>query len=186
MRLTFIVLISILLCACSSVPTQINYYLLDSSIIGVKNKTETKTGKTITLEKLQLAHYLESVRLPLLQHDQGVVYASQHVWAEPLQLSISRVLVHDFKNSSAHKLRLTTMPNAENSDYLLQIHIDHFSATDDSTVILTGSYWLNNDEHSFHFKKALTADGFNHSVGQQRLLISELAQMITSDIDEQS
>ncbi|MFW5426462.1 MAG: membrane integrity-associated transporter subunit PqiC [Methylophagaceae bacterium] len=185
MRTTFITLISILLSACSSAPTQINYYLLDATAVAYENKTELNTSKTITLKKLQLAHYLESVRLPLLQNNQGVVYASQHVWAEPLQLSISRVLVHDFKHDSKHNLRLSSMPNAQNSDFQLQIQIDHFSATDNSTVILSGSYWLNENEYSFHFKRALTADGFNHSVGQQRALISELVKMISVTISNQ-
>jgi uncharacterized lipoprotein YmbA len=186
MRIIFIVLISILLSACSSAPTRINYYLLDANVVNSENKAEAKTGKTITLEKLQLAHYLESIRLPLLQHNQGVVYASQHVWAEPLKLSIRRVLVNDFKHFSTHQLRLNSMPNAKNSDYQLQINIDHFSATDNSTVILSGSYWLNKNEHYFHFEQALTTDGFNHSVGQQRKLISDLVTMIADNIDGQS
>ncbi len=182
MRIMFILLIS-LLSACSSTPTtHINYYLLDANTADFDTSPVKKNGKTITLNKLHLAHYLDNTRLPLLQHDQAVIFASQHVWAEPLSLSIKRILVHDFKYNSPYQLRLNTTPTAQNSDYQLQIEISHFSATDDSTVILIGSYWLNEKEHSFHFKRELASDGFNHSVGQQRALISELVKMISNNL----
>ena len=183
MRITFIFLISLLLSACSSAPTtDINYYLLDTNIVDLDKNSAKKSGETIRLNKLHLAHYLENTRLPLLQHDQVIAFASQHVWAEPLQISIQRILVNDFKRYSPYQLRLKHTPNSKNSDYSLEIHITHFSATDDASVILLGSYWFDEKEHSFHFKRELTADGFSHSVGKQRELIAELVKEISHNI----
>jgi uncharacterized lipoprotein YmbA len=185
----FIVLVTLIISACSTVPSQINYHLLDSTMTDVGNNQKRITDKKITLQKLQLAKYLQSASLPLLQQDHGVIYANQHVWAEPLQLSIQRVLVNDFNQFSTHQLLLDNMPNAANSDYQLQIQIDHFSATDNSEVVLIGTYWVSDDKtvsngQPFFFKRQLDLDGFSYAIGQQRLLINELAKMIASDIEQ--
>ena len=79
------------------------------------------------------------------------------------------------------------MPNAINSDHQLQIHIDHYSATDSSEAILVGTYWLSNDKtisngQSFVFKRQLNVDGFSYAIGQQRQLLTELVKMIANDI----
>jgi len=187
----FIVLVSLMISACSTVPSQINYYLLDSAINDVGHHQKLTTAKKITLQKLQLAKYLQSASLPLLQQDHGVIYANQHVWAEPLQLSIQRVLVNDFNQLSSHQLFLDNMPNAVNSDYQLQIQIDHFSATNNSEVVLIGTYWLSNHKiasngQPFFFKQQLDVDGFSYAIGQQRLLITELVKMIASDVEKYS
>jgi uncharacterized lipoprotein YmbA len=182
MRIIFILLAVLVFSSCTSTPTPLNYYLLDNNTTAIKQSLGNNDGKTITLLKLQLAHYLENVHLPLLQHDHTIVYANQHVWAEPLALSIKRILVEDFRQYTHNQLRLKRMPNAKNSDYQLLITITHFSATDDSTVILVGSYWLNEKEYSFNFSRDLTADGFSQSVAQQRLLISDLVKMISGDL----
>ena len=80
MRIVFIVLFSLLISACSSAPSKISYYLLDGAITNVVKQPKQTAGKQITLQKLQLAKYLQSASLPLLQQDHGVIYANHLVF----------------------------------------------------------------------------------------------------------
>lgn len=176
----------LLLAACSSTPTTINYYLLDGAVNYSEDMVQTQSHKVVLLKKLELANYLHNANLPLLQDDHQVRYANNSAWAEPIQQGIKRALVNDFNHSSQTQLVLDSMPNSHNSDYQLQISIAHFSATDSGDVLLVGHYWLSQQdkvltEQHFNFTQPLESDGFNQSIIQQRRLLKQLANMIVSD-----
>ncbi len=186
MRISLILLTFIMVSACATAPSSIQYYLLDNAVEDTAAARVPLSDKKVVLTKLELATYLQNPNLPLLQHEHGVLFANQSAWAEPLQQGIKRALVNDFNRISNYQLVLDTMPNSQQSDYQLQITIDHFAATDTSEVILVGNYWLSKgkmviSEHAFSMKQTLEHDGFAHSVSQQRQLLTQLAQQIASD-----
>jgi uncharacterized lipoprotein YmbA len=186
MKLFIPLLIACLLSGCASSPNQINYYVLENASDTAKTQPETARNKTILLDNLQLASYLQSTNLPILKHDYTVSYARQSAWAEPIEHGIKRALVNDFNSVSKQQLILDTMPNSSRSDYQLHIQIDHFVPTDNAEVILVGQYWLNQGDtllshQAINLKQPLVQDGFSESVQQQRKLLKQLTQLVAQD-----
>lgn len=187
MKLTVTVLLFLLAAGCSSPPSPINYYVLDTTVTEENSREESAGATIITLQSLKLARYLDQSSLAMLQGQHGVYYAGQHVWAEPLQHGFARSLANDINKTSAARLILADEPGADKGKYQLQLQIDNFAATQDSRVLLSGKFWLiNNDqvlaEKIFNLAAELPEDGYAAAVAQQRELITELAKLIVATI----
>lgn len=196
-------LISIAMClglaACSSqAQLSVNYYILDHELAAYQQSSSTakhNPDKQIVLSQVRLAKYLEQSQLTILQNNHQLYYTSQHVWSEQLKHAIARALVNDFNTASNdYHLVLKNEPTSHDSRYQLQLQLDHLVATDDSEVILAGKFWLLDHQKNkkgelvasspFYFSKDLSENGFSHSVKQQRQLLKQLANRISSVLTE--
>ena len=89
----------------------------------------------------------------------------------------------------------STAPEAIDANTSISIQLAHFHATDKSTVVSSGRYWLSginqqidqnknltSSSHIFFFESQLTQDGYAHAVEQLRTLVTSLGTQIEKDI----
>ena len=173
--------------SCATATQPLTYYLLESRAGPASERSEADAAEiTLRLQELRLAHYLAQSNLTLLHGEHGVYYTSSHVWAEPLQYGIRRALAQDIAGPRV-RLAAADEPTQVATDYALRLQVDNFSATDTSTVLLVGKFWILKGGklvagREFNLNEALTADGYEHAVAKQRQLISRLAQLIQGAI----
>ncbi|MBR9910861.1 MAG: membrane integrity-associated transporter subunit PqiC [Gammaproteobacteria bacterium] len=151
------------------------------------NKTAADSGISIRLQGIKLARYLAQANMTLLRGDHSIYYASQHVWAEPLEQGFKRALARDLSESGGIQLLLEDEPAARPAQRELLLQIDNFTATEDSRALLVGKFWLFQKgelvvSRQFQFSRTLTDDGYLHAVQQQRALIAELAQSVRAAV----
>ena len=180
-NLIFFTLVT-LLTGCSSPPVELKHYLLDQKLDVYKN-TRVQGDIRVELQRIKLARYLQQSQLAILQQDNQLYFASQHVWAEELHHGISRALVNDINLDKEIHIFTPSEPGNHQSQYQLELQIDHLVATDDAKVILAGKLWLLDGKKvkastPFYFHSELQGDGFSQAVTQQRQLLSQLAQKI--------
>lgn len=181
----YTLLVAWLLTACSATPERPNYYLLANHLPEASSPPATAV---LTLNRLVLADYLNQSSLAMLQGEHQLLFANQHIWAEPLQQGISRVLSHDLSEVSGQSLLLPGEPGALSSDFQLELEIHQFLPTDNGEVVLRGKLWVLADNNllgseSFDFSVSLEGDGYSQSVARQRQLIRLLAEKIASVIN---
>lgn len=189
MRSLFIIIIGIMLTACSSSPVKVSYYLLDQDTSVYKNNNALEKRPQLSITRVKLSNYLTQSQLAILQDNNQIYYASQHLWAESLYSNVRRSLVNDLNSQSHYQVRLSGDPSSSVDGYQLDIQIDHLVATDQSNVILAGKYWILKGGkivsfRDFYLTKALTESGFNHSITQQRQLLRLLADDINQVLPE--
>jgi len=181
-KTTVLLLTSLLLGACSNAPVTMQHYVLDQQLNAYQSPNHN-AGTQVTLTRIKLARYLQQSQLAILQQNNQLYFASQHVWAEELNHGISRALRNDINQQQDMYLFAENEPGHQQSQYQLEIQIDHLVATDKAKVILAGKLWLLAQQQlktssPFYFELDLTEDGFSHSVTQQRQLLRQLAQQI--------
>lgn len=178
-RLTLL-LLAVILSACTTSSGPIHRYVLET---GSGSGELNSDVISIRLRQFDLARYLAQPSLTLLRGDHGIYYASQHVWAEPLEAGFVRALAHDINLEGRARLLQVTEPSAASSNYELQLEIDNFTATAASDVVLTGKFWMFSQgelvvARAFDLSTPLTADGYTHAVERQRTLVTDLAKLI--------
>lgn len=184
MKRGLFILSLILLSACSSAPIKVQYYLLGEPKISLPITNGENTSKVVkaSLDKLVLAKYLRQNKLTILDGNQ-LYFANQHLWAEDLNKAIASALAQDVNEHSKVKLLLRGEPEHRETDYKVELKVEHLVATQRHTALLKGHLWLLNKnqvliEEAFIFSLPLEQAGFAHSVKQQRELVSLLAQKI--------
>ena len=199
MKIVTICLCIALLSSCTSKPLSVRYYLLHTPENKVSNTTlETKHIKTkpiAVLQSLDVADYLRQSSLVMQVDQHELYYSRQDVWAEKLQSSFYKALLQDLNATGQRNFVASSSPNATHAAAAITIKLEHFHATDSSTVVSSGRYWLsvnnpqtakNNDlatsSHTFFFESQLKQDGYAHAVEQLRTLVVDLSKQIEKDI----
>lgn len=194
MKILTIFLCMTFLSSCTSEPLSVRYYLLHTAENKVA-KTNDKKEATIVLQLLNVAEYLRQPSLVMQVNQHELHYAQQDVWAEKLQTSFHAALLQDLNNIGKRNYVTSTSPEAINAGMAIIVMLEHFHATDESTVISSGHYWLSaqslqknrnenlsNSSHAFYFESELKQDGYAHAVKQLRTLVDNLANQIEKDI----
>jgi len=199
MKIVTICLSVALLIGCTSEPLSVRYYLLHTPENKVPNTTlvtqPIKTKPTVVLQLLNVADYLRQSSLVMQVNQHELHYSRQDVWAEKLQSSFYKALLQDLNAIGQHNYVPTSSPNAAHATATISIQLEHFHATDASTVVSSGRYWVSADDprtgknkdlftsiHSFFFESDLTQDGYAHAVEQLRKLNVNLSKQIEKDI----
>ncbi len=181
----------LIISGCSYSPLEeTHYYLLNNQKtldikvedILIKNTEQTST---VLINMADLPEYLNQPNL-LIQINKHQLHFSHHnMWAEPLKKGILKSLAHDLNSEnkqiefvSQNKLNTFAIENT------LHIAIESFHINDDSLVILTGKYWIENQDESirsnrFNLSTKLEKDGYPHAVEKMRVLITLLAKEIS-------
>jgi uncharacterized lipoprotein YmbA len=189
-----------LLIGCTSKPLSVRYYLLHTpDLLHASENADLSTGdvvKTIVVLKLlTVADYLRQASLVMQVDKHQLYYSRQDVWAEKLHSSFYKALLQDLNADGQKNYVASSSPNAASASAAITIKLEHFHATDRSTVVSSGRYWLSENEmakdkhsehastsHSFFFESDLTQDGYAHAVKQLRGLVNNLAKQIEKDI----
>lgn len=197
MKIVTICLCLMLLNGCTSEPLNVRYYLLHTPEIKVSNTNE-KTKPIIVLQLLDVADYLRQSSLVMQVNQHELHYSRQDVWAEKLQSSFYKALLQDLNSTDQQNYVASSSPMAKHATAAITIKLEHFHATDASTVVSSGQYWLSKNDpqtgktnknshlvtstHSFFFESPLKQDGYAHAVEQLRTSVFSLSQQIEKDI----
>lgn len=199
MKIVTICLSVALLIGCTSEPLSVRYYLLHTPENKVPNITlvtqPIKTKPTVVLQLLNVADYLRQSSLVMQVNQHELHYSRQDVWAEKLQSSFYKALLQDLNAIGQRNYVTSSSPNATHATATISIQLEHFHATDTSTVVSSGRYWVSADApktdkskdlatsiHTFFFESDLKQDGYAHAVEQLRTLVVSLSNKIEKDI----
>ncbi|MFT5837577.1 MAG: putative lipoprotein YmbA [Flavobacteriales bacterium] len=180
--------------SCASEPLNVRYYLLHTPENTVPD-TSDKTKPIVVLQLLDIADYLRQSSLVMQIDEHELHYSRQDVWAEKLQSSFYKALLQDLNATDHRDYVASYSPIAKDAMAAITIKLEHFHATDSSTVVSSGQYWLSENApqtsknqhimtstHSFFFESPLKRDGYAHAVEQLRTLLERLAKQIEKDI----
>jgi uncharacterized lipoprotein YmbA len=171
----------LLLAACSSQPPQLQTYLLRAPVAAGAATQLADSG--IAVDKLVVAGYIDQPGLVLATGDDTVTAARNHVWAEPLQISLRRYLADEVSAKSGKNVQARTNTSTE---VRINIDIDQLHGDDQGQAVLV-AYWEildRNGSRTFRFseQQALAGSGYNALVSAEEALLSRLAEAIVTSL----
>lgn len=179
------IFISVLLLGCNSQPTPTSHYYILNQQFDTQGLANLSPIRDI---QLGLPEYLKQPNLVIQLSKHELSYAYYHTWAESLDDAIKKGLHQDLTPLVKEQTTSGKQHNINASSQVnLILDIDHFYATIDSKVVLSGSYsFINTQEtkalspkYNFTFKAEIEADGYPHSVAKMRQLILLLARDVS-------
>jgi uncharacterized lipoprotein YmbA len=199
MKTVSICLCMALLIGCTSEPLSVRYYLLHTPENKFSKMTlvtqPAKTKPIVVLQLLNVADYLRQSSLVIQINQHELHYSRQDVWAEKLQSSFYKALLQDLNAIGQRNYVPSSSPNSTHASATISIRLEHFHATDASTVVSSGHYWVSalnpkivkskdlvTSSHAFFFESDLEQDGYVHAVEQLRTLVVSLSKQIERDI----
>lgn len=173
------------LVGCTSSVAPLKYYVLHAPDTNTKIVSD-EARQRVKLKSIILPDYLKQRALVVQTSSATLHFSTSHVWAEPLNKSIRQALSAALWKEN----RILVVPDDVYTDSYphtgLYIQIDDFLSTYDGEVLVKGQYWLDNVEspqvHHFDYRQTLQEDGFEHAVEKMRVLISDLANGISSEM----
>jgi uncharacterized lipoprotein YmbA len=194
MKIVIILLTLALLASCTSKPLMVKYYLLHTPENKISH-TSNQAKPIVILQMVDVAEYLNQSGLVMQVDKYQLYYSRQDVWAEKLQSSFYKALLKELNATGQREYVVHNSPNAVFASTSIKVELEHFHATDTSSVVSSGRYWLSiedpktakNEEratssHAFFFESDLQQDGYAHAVEKLRMLINNLAKQIEKDI----
>jgi uncharacterized lipoprotein YmbA len=181
MRTSLIIFSLCLLFGCTSQSLQIQHYLLHSPK-DAKN-IDLRSSIRIELAQLSIPEYLKQRGMPMILQNNQVHISKHHVWAEPFDSSLEKLLQYGFEPD----FLLVKSPNQTDIPVSLSIELLDLIPTADGDVIINASYQIENDDRIVFRKRythtyPLTENGYSHSVDVKRKAILELIAQIKSEL----
>jgi hypothetical protein len=174
-------LAAMLLTACSSQPPQMESYLLRSPVAAGADTVIADSG--YALGSIQVATYIDQPGLVLATGDGKVHAARNHVWAEPLQVSLRRYLAVEVSDGSGRDIAATANTSTRTR---INVTIDELHGNSSGAAVLV-AYWDVADgegSKSFRFsqQQTLSADGYDALVQAEEALLKRLADAIAASL----
>lgn len=178
MRVILLLISLIVLAGCSSQTLQPPKYYVLSGTPAVLIPQQEK-HPLIEVQSIALSDYLQSSNIVLQISDHELFFSANHLWAEPLQVGIEKVLV----NRLASSQELSDEPALQ-----LDVKIDYFHIVDRDAVILSGSYVIANSagetllRQRFDLREPLNNSGYEYAVSVMSSILGTLSQKITENV----
>lgn len=170
--LLLIALVGLVLVGCQSRPApEVHYYLLQPS-------GKALTRGVVHVSSIELPAYLKTANLMLSVSDYEIRPAQYHLWSEPLEDGIRRVLEAELGSQLKDLDR-------EGPSVQVELDIETFHATESGEIVLSGSWRLRGEEaegHSFSIESSLKADGYPAAVEAHVRVLSVLAKSIVGEL----
>lgn len=188
MQRILVLLLVIILMGCSSKPAKVNYYMLYTPSHSSDNITPGVKAQKVTLNKLLLADYLQQSSLAMQYNQNQIYFSPKDVWAEGLQSSIFNVLLAELNQNEKRQFNAYQTPYKDGNNTEVTVQIDHFHATDQSTVVSSGYFWIDLPtgqepiKKAFHISLPVKEDGYSNAVLQLKAVLHELAQQIQQEL----
>jgi len=188
-RSCFVVVVLLSLVACAAKSVEEHYYSLvlaaDQANVPAK---DDNTEAHLIVGPVQLPAYLNNQGMSIAVGANQIRTANHHFWAEPLKEAISKVLVLDISRLLDNVVVERDAGRWTDEGYCrLRLEFDRFHATDESSVISSGRYWVSSAEASvsreFHMTRSLAADGYGHAVETLRQSLGTLAAKIAATVE---
>lgn len=168
-----VICLSLFLFSCSSTPPETKYFLLMNN--APANGHIAKRSKEQYSIMVEVAEYLKKPYIAMQLGDNQIHYSLFNLWAEPLTEGIQKALMFDLKQSTPPNPQHQSIQNITS----VKVKIDYFHITDNSKVLLSGSYGLTSSLEEkvepFYFEMNLKEDGFPHAIDLMRKLIEKLS-----------
>lgn len=181
-RFAFIAVVSLILSACSSQSTPIQYYLLHTpdDIQSSEHKAEIKT---LWLADLNVSDYLLQRGLAFQTDQNSLHISTQHIWAEAFESGFKKKLAH----SLGPEIVLDHYGYNGDSDLSLELDLLHLVSTYQGDVVISAEYTVKDKngkalQKQFSSRIPLASDGYGHAVNVYRTAINELAKDINKSI----
>ncbi len=179
LQISALIVLFLLMQACTSAPTSLNYYLLHST--DSMPLTQSGANRTIVLDKITLPDYLKHRGLVYQTSDTNLHISTRHLWAEPVEEGLTKVLASALADNQISLYRGDQYPNEESMH--ITLHISDFISTYEGEVVFSGQYTISSAAedgsiHSFKFSASLENDGFPSSIKAMRNTIMQLAQHV--------
>ncbi|MDX1678585.1 membrane integrity-associated transporter subunit PqiC [Arsukibacterium sp.] len=174
--------------ACSSPPPVSYYQLAVPMPAQAEPQPQPGTTKTLQLQPVRVANYLNGAGLVMQRSDVELLIASRHLWADALDQQLYRLLAEQLPpRLPAFQL----FQGQGSADLKLQLTVDRFYAQANGVAIISGYYTLSSESeqtrHRFSYQQPLTADGYPAlvsalSLGWQQLVDELIAQISQQDL----
>ena len=177
-----IVLSLVLLAACSSQPPQTSSYLLRSEVPSTDGEQLAETS--VALGGIEVAAYIRQPGLVLASGDGKIHAARNHVWAEPLQVSLRRFLANEISAAAGKDIGTSALPATATR---INVTIDQLHGDGKGAAVLV-AYWeleagANVSSYQFAERQDLVSDGYDALVRAQEALLKRLAAAIARSLD---
>ena len=181
MRVFFTAII-LLLSGCSSQPQTTYYQLPVSSVTGNAGSVATKS---LYVEPVQVASYLNGRGLVLQVSDVELVMARQHLWAEALD--------HQLQRQLRDRLQLllpayTTVMQPAEDTRRVTVQLDRFHGQSDGYAIASGRFAVDQQAavQSFSIRVPLADDGYSALVNAMAQSVQQLSEQIARQLNPES
>lgn len=153
------------------------YYVLSGAPTAALPSAEAT--RLVTLDSIVLADYLESSNIVLQVSDHELFFSTNHLWAEPLKVGIEKAL--------SKQVALTSV--TESAAVHLDVVVDYFHIIDQDSVILAGSYTLQEagkplSMQRFSLSEPLQNSGYHYAVSVMSTLVGRLGQTISQQVSD--
>lgn len=187
MRISLLIISTLLLAACSGEPIKYNHYLLRADVPAEATRQMNSEG--ILLTHVRVATYLNEPGLVLETNEGQINTAQLHLWAEPLRHSLHKFLADEITTASGQDIYMTrngiSSPSAE-----LSIKIDQLHGTNDGEALIVAGWAVSTmvdgkktkAAYQFAKRSTLQSDGYEALVASEKLLLQELAKEIAKTL----
>lgn len=180
-----IVLVALLLTACSSSVQEKTYYQLPLAQTSTLRQ-QSQQGHLIWLEQIQVADFLSGQGLVYQTSEVGYSIASTNLWGSPLEQQLANSLINGFSRWLPGWVVSTTPLNAE--QYQLEITITGFHVRYDGRVIVSGEWLLKHrqdvSKHPFYIEMKQQQDGYPAMVKTLAQAWDEQVKAIASQLQQ--
>jgi uncharacterized lipoprotein YmbA len=169
------------LAACSSQPPQTQTYLLRPQVPAGAATPLVDSG--IALGTIRVASYIDQPGLVLASGDSKVHAARNHLWAEPLQVSLRRYLATQVSTGSGREVAVSS---SESTRTRINVSVDQLHGDNNGTAVLV-AYWdvvSESGTRTFRFseQQSLSGDGYDALVAAEETLLQRLADAISASL----
>ena len=187
MRLSLLIITTLLLTACSGKALQYNYYLLRSDVPENTNRQMSQDGMLLT--HVGVATYLNEPGLVLETSEGQISTAALNLWAEPLRHSLHKFMADEVSAATGKDI-YTNRLGISNPSAEFSIQIDQLHGTANGEALLVASWAIHsvNDgkktktAYQFSQTDPLQADGYDALVASEKRLLQALAKEIAKTL----
>lgn len=180
---------ALLLSACGSSPVIEDHYYSLVLAAGDSAGTEVAQGAAaiLVISSVQLPAYLERRGLPMQTGPNQITTANHHLWAEPLDEAIAKVLAGDIAaRTDGIDVERAAGRHSPEGDCRLRLEFDAFHPTSNSRAVARGRFWIvagdKSSRHAFNISRTLTTDGYAHAVDRLRETLQSLADQVADEL----
>ena len=168
----------LLLTGCSSQPASSYYQLPAAPVMAGSAEAE---AKSLYIEPVQVASYLNGRGLVLQLSDVEMITARQHLWAEALDQQLQRQLRDRIvAQASGYTAALQARPDTVR----VSVQLDQFHGLADGHAIVSGRFAVSAQPGSqpFNIRIALADDGYPALVQALGQAVQQLSQQISRQL----
>ncbi|MHB0774104.1 PqiC family protein [Halomonas sp. WWR20] len=190
LTMTCVVLLSVMLSGCAGSSTSASRYTLPAAGQGVQYSTPA--SRTLILEPIRVAPYLDSDGIVMQLSDIEIHQASNHLWAEDLNRQLERSLRHHLSLAlpEVRVLRENRGADAEQS-LSVRLDVENFQGRHDGMAVVSGQWQLRDPSgrllslQHFDIERALDADGYPALVRSLGSAWQTVAEQLADEIANQ-